>query len=414
MVMAIAIAGCKKNEQHTAPVLTTSAATSITASSAVIGVTISSNGGSTVTKSGVCWAIHKSPTLSDSFTTDGSANGAFSSTLRDLNANTTYYACAYAINSTGTAYGNVDSFSTMAGLATITTAAVTNIVPLYAHSGGTITNNGGTPVTARGIVWGTSAHPTISNFKTSDSSGIGSFQDSMTNLASQTTYYVRAYATNSAGTAYGNEISFTAATANTVTDYDGNVYPYVTLGSQSWMAANLRTTHYQNGDPIDNGTGATYSWSTSTSGAFTYPNGDSTNNSTMGKLYNVFAAADARNACPMGWHVPSDAEWQTLEFYEGMTAADTGTSNTGARGTIGAKFLAGGTSGLNLPNAGILSPATAKFYYFNARGYYLTSTLAVAAYHSYWYRAFNTVSGNPGPIYRQYANYTMSVRCIKN
>jgi len=413
-MLIIALVGCKKDQKQTVAAVTTSSATSVTSTSAIVGGTITNSGGSTITKSGVCWATHIGPTLSDSFTTNGSTIGAFSVTLSNLNANTTYYVCAYAINSIGAAYGNVDSFSTSSGLATISTTAVTNIVPLTAHSGGTITNSGGSTVTGRGIVWSRSPHPTTANFKTSDSTGVGAFQDSMTDLASQTTYYVRAYATNAAGTAYGNEIGFTAASANTVLDYDGNVYPYVVLGTQSWMAENLKTTHYQNGDPIDNGSISGYNWATTTSGAFTYPSGDSNNNAVMGKLYNVFAVADARNACPMGWHVPSDAEWQTLEFYEGMTAADTGSTNTGPRGTIGAKFLVGGSTGLNLPNGGILSPTSGKFFYFNARGYYLTATLAVAASNTYFYRAFNTVSGNPGPIYRQYATYAMSVRCIKN
>lgn len=412
-LFVIASIGCKKTENKSVAVLKTTAATGITSTSAITGGTITSNGGSTITKSGVCWATHINPSLSDSITTDGSTTGTFSSALNALNANTTYYVRAYAINATGTGYGNLDSFITQKGLATVSTSAVTNIVPLTARSGGTITNDGGSPITARGIVWSTSPHPTLANFKTTDSVGTGTFTDSLTNLASQTLYYVRAYATNNTGTAYGNELSFSAATANTITDIDGNVYPYVQLGTQAWMAANLRTTHYQNGDPITNGL-TNFAWKTSTVGAYTYPNGDSNNNAKLGKLYNSFAVADSRNACPMGWHVPTDAEWQTLEFYEGMTPADTGTYNTGGRGTVGAKFLVGGSSGLNLTNAGIFFSGNGNYYYFNTQGWYYSSTIANPAFGAYYYRAFNTVSGNSGPIARNSASYIMSVRCIKN
>jgi uncharacterized protein (TIGR02145 family) len=408
---------CKKDNKATVPVLTTTAPTGVTATSAATGGDITSTGGSTISQSGICWAFQDNPTVGDSLISSGqTGTGVFTVSMTNLNANTTYYVRAFAINNLGTAYGIIDSFTTSPGLATVVTTAVSNIVPLTAYSGGSVTNNGGSSVTARGICWSTSANPTISNLKTSDSTGIGSFTDSLTDLASQTVYYVRAYATNSSGTAYGNQITFTSSSANTVTDIDGNVYPYVVLGTQSWMTMNLRTSHFQNGDAITDGL-TNYMWATSTTGAFTYPNGDSTTNAQFGKLYDAYAVNDSRNACPVGWHIPTDAEWQTLEFYEGMTPADTGTTNSGPRGTIGATLLVGGVSGLNLNDAGLLFPGNGAYYYFDMQGYYYSSTPAYNSSNQYlgnYFRAFNTVSGDPGPIDRNYVDYGMSVRCIEN
>lgn len=99
------------------------------------------------------------------------------------------------------------------GIPSVTTAAVTNITYNSATSGGTVTAAGGAPVTARGVCWSTNPAPTINDPHTIDGSGLGTFVSQITGLQPVTTYYVRAYATNSYGTAYGNEVSFTTATA---------------------------------------------------------------------------------------------------------------------------------------------------------------------------------------------------------
>ncbi|MFC2157746.1 SBBP repeat-containing protein [Acidobacteriota bacterium] len=94
---------------------------------------------------------------------------------------------------------------------TVTTAAVSNITTTSASSGGNVTSSGGTPVTSRGVCWSTSVNPTTADSKTSDGTGTGTFTSSITGLSPGITYYVRAYATNSGGTSYGNEVSFTTA-----------------------------------------------------------------------------------------------------------------------------------------------------------------------------------------------------------
>ena len=106
--------------------------------------------------------------------------------------------------------------------ATLTTANATNVTTALATLGGNITNNGSSSVNQRGVCYGTSTSPTTANSTTNDGSGTGSFSSNLTGLTAGTTYYVRAYAINSAGTAYGNEVSFT--TTNLGTYPTGSVF----------------------------------------------------------------------------------------------------------------------------------------------------------------------------------------------
>ncbi|MGA3014224.1 MAG: T9SS type A sorting domain-containing protein, partial [Bacteroidales bacterium] len=131
--------------------------------------------------------------------------------ITGLTANTLYYIRAYATNANGTAYGNQRSFTTLQNstLATVTTDTVTAITQITATSGGNVTSDGGATVTGRGVCWNISQNPTISNSYTTDGSGTGKFTSYITDLKSNTLYYVRAYATNINGTAYGNQQNFT-------------------------------------------------------------------------------------------------------------------------------------------------------------------------------------------------------------
>jgi uncharacterized protein (TIGR02145 family) len=113
-------------------------------------------------------------------------------------------------------------------------------------------------------------------------------------------------------------VSFPSITPGSgVIDIDGNTYSTQIIGYQEWMNKNLKTTRYCNGDPIPNITNNAQ-WSGLTSGAWSYYNNSNSNNSIYGKLYNWYAAADSRNLCPCGWHVPTDAEWTILTNYLGF------------------------------------------------------------------------------------------------
>ena len=198
---------------------------------------------------------------------------------------------------------------------------------------GEVLSHGASQVTVCGFCWSTSQNPTINSNHTTETGGLGNFTATITGLAPNTTYYVRAYATNSQGTAYGNELSFTTANsavdgdpcpgAATVTDIDNNTYNTVKIGNQCWMKENLRTTRYANGTSIPLGT------STSTITSYRYnPNNNANNVPTYGYLYNwpaVMHGASSSSAnpsgvqgiCPNGWHVPSNAEWTQLTNYVG-------------------------------------------------------------------------------------------------
>lgn len=197
--------------------VTTNNITNITQTGATCGGIVTDDNGSPVTARGVCWSASHFPTVSLSTkTTDGSGIGSFTSQITSLVGNTTYYVRAYATNAIGTSYGSEKSFVTTANLPTVTTTSISNITNNSAESGGNVTSSGGASVTARGVCWSTTTNPTISNNKTSNGSGTGSFTSVITGLANATTYYVRAYATNSSGTGYGNQLSFTSLTVPTV------------------------------------------------------------------------------------------------------------------------------------------------------------------------------------------------------
>jgi len=189
--------------------LTTTAITNITATTATSGGNITNNGGFAITARGVCWSTSTHPEITNAHTTDGSGSGSFTSSLTGLEVNTTYYVRAYATNEIGTSYGNEHNFTTKDGIPTLTTAEITDITATTAKSGGNITDDGGLDITARGVCWSTSTNPTIADAHTTDGTGTGSFTSSLTGLEVNTTYYVRAYATNETGTSYGNEQNFT-------------------------------------------------------------------------------------------------------------------------------------------------------------------------------------------------------------
>ena len=138
-----------------------------------------------------------------------------------------------------TAEGDITIYVDKSLAPSVTTAEVTNITETSATSGGNVTDDGGAEITARGVVWNTSQQPTLTSNDgyTTDGPGIGSFTSIITGLNSDTQYYVRAYATNSQGTAYGDQVGFTTpTTTGTVTDIDGNEYQTVKIRDQWWMS----------------------------------------------------------------------------------------------------------------------------------------------------------------------------------
>jgi len=312
--ISILFSSCKKKDEAIAPTVTTTDVTEITQNTVKSGGTITSNGGAEIKSYGVCWSTNHNPTIDDNKTSQ--YTDLFIVTATGLTANTTYYLRAYATNSAGTGYGSEVSFTTLAAvLPVVKSVYPTSITQTTAQCGGDVTFDGGAPIT-RGVCWSTSENPTTANSKTSDGTGVGAFTSNLTGLIASTTYYVRAYATSIAGTAY-SDVMMVRTMQGTVTDIDGNSYKTVIIGTQEWMAENLKVTHYRNGDPITNITDNTQWINNRTQGAWCSYNNDAANKNTYGLLYNFYAIADSRGICPTGWHVPSDAEWDILINYLG-------------------------------------------------------------------------------------------------
>ena len=203
----------------TNPSVSTVEITNISINTAGAGGVVLTDGGGTVSARGVCWSTNQNPTISSSHTLDGSGVGSFTSSLTGLSSNTTYYVRAYATNETGTAYGNQVTFTTNQDIVapSVTTNDVSNITTSTATCGGNVTSSGNGTVIARGVCWSASQNPTINDNHTNDGNGLGSFISNITELSANTTYYVRAYATNEIGTNYGEQVSFTTETLNVPT-----------------------------------------------------------------------------------------------------------------------------------------------------------------------------------------------------
>jgi uncharacterized protein (TIGR02145 family) len=310
------LSGCKK--QDALPTVTTNEVTDFGLDYAVLGGEVISNGGSYVTAEGVCWSTQENPTLSFlNYYSRGTGKGGFSFRVVPLYPGTIYFIRAYATNNAGTAYGNQVTLKTLGDHSPlVNTEIVTGVSATSAISRSNI-NSDGMAERARGVCWSTSHNPTISNNITIDGAGVGSFTSNITGLIPNTPYYLRAYATNSVGISYGNEISFATEQPSgpTVTDIDGNVYHTVTIGSQVWMVENLRTTHFRNGDPILTSTEDSGMPGPNTYKCYWDYNRDANNSAIYGRLYGRDAASDKRNIAPEGWHVPSVVEWTTLFDY---------------------------------------------------------------------------------------------------
>ncbi|MBS4013618.1 MAG: hypothetical protein KGZ97_07640 [Bacteroidetes bacterium] len=324
----------------TTPTVNSYEVTSITSSSAMCGGSISSNGGATVTARGVVWNITENPTIVDNLgkTTNGTGTGNFTSNITGLTHVTTYYVRAYATNSVGTSYGVQREFTTLAIIPTLTTNEVTNITNTSATSGGNITYDGGATVIDRGVVWGNTINPTIDNNLgiTNNGNGPGSFNSSITGLTNASTYYVRAYATNNAGTGYGVQQIFTTLNLNLE-----EVFNPAT--GKIWMDRNLGASRVAESSNDTEASGDLYQWGRATDGHEKRFSGStsSLSNSNNPGHGNFILSPDSpfdwispqndnlwqgesgqNNPCPTGFRLPTIAEWEAERLSWNTNNAD--------------------------------------------------------------------------------------------
>ncbi|HLN19499.1 MAG TPA: fibrobacter succinogenes major paralogous domain-containing protein [Bacteroidales bacterium] len=386
-------------------VSTNSNAGSITSSSVTLGGVIVSDGGASITTSGICWSTSASPTVTNSKTVDGQLSGSFTGLATSLLPCTIYHFRAYAVNSEGVGYGEDRTFTTGQITAIVNTISISNISPYSAVTGGNVSGDCSAAVTARGVCYSLNNNPTISDQKTTDGSGAGVYSSSITGLNGNTTYYVRAYAVNNAGVSYGAVLSFTTLDpAAYVTDADGNSYNTVTIGTQVWMKENLRTRKYRDNTNIPEIT-VSADWNALTSPGYCwYANNKSVYGDTYGALYNWYTVNTGK-LCPTGWHVPNDSEWGTLISFVGGSAVagtalkESGTvhwsSSNASTNSVGFTALPGG---IRYPNG--------TFDFLREYGYWWSASSSNSNYMGAAETKVNSLWNS--------SSHGFSVRCIKD
>lgn len=183
--------------------------TSITVGTAQLSTQITFDGNSTITKRGFCYGTSPNPTTSDNIITVTGTTGDLTGKITGLSNGVRYYVRAFATNAIGTHYSEQTSFTTLSGLADVTTSAVTDIMAESVTFNGSIPSANGGTITSRGFCYSTSENPTINNNKATVTGATGQMTKSVANLEENTKYYVRAFATTSFGTTYGQQITFT-------------------------------------------------------------------------------------------------------------------------------------------------------------------------------------------------------------
>jgi hypothetical protein len=210
---------CTKNEPEKGSsnkiIITTASATSISSDSAIIGGTISNNGGESISERGICYGKQQNPTIRDNKISSGSGLGTYVNKIVGLQSNTTYYVRTYCLSSQGEVYGNEITFKTLAAKPKITVLAASNITNESAFSGATVLSDGGSPITEKGLcISSIKAQPLRTDTFIAAGTGSSSFAISIPNLLGGKRYYVRAYAKNLQGESYSdNTIQFTTAPA---------------------------------------------------------------------------------------------------------------------------------------------------------------------------------------------------------
>jgi uncharacterized protein (TIGR02145 family) len=408
ILLFILFCSCVK-EKTTLPILTTTAVTNITETTAQSGGNITDDGNDVILSRGIVWSNIPQPTLelNTGYAIEGSGLGIFIVDISGLEGNTNYYVRAFASNKEGTAYGNQQAFLTLLmEKASVFTAAPKDITTSSAIVGGNITDDGGSPVFERGVYWSTYKNPEVMGTKLQIGSGTGSFSYQMLDLSVSQTYYIKAFAINNKGETLGDEISFTTQ----VIDVDGNIYNAVTIGTQVWMIENLKVTHYRNGDPVSNIIDNKEWMNISSTGAYCDYNNFSGNGITYGKLYTWYTISDSRNIAPVGWHVPTDEEWATLTTYLGGLTVAAG------------KLKESGTTHWNSPNTGATNESGFKALPGGQR--HADGTFSSIENSGYWWTSTETSSNGIGRRLDYDADYVhkiyslrwegYSIRCIKD
>lgn len=302
-----------------------------------------------------------------------------------------------------------------ATLPVLSTAEVSEVTLNSATSGGDITSDGGEDIIVRGVCWNTTGDPSITDSKTTDGKGSGAFTSSIAGLQKGSVYYVSAYATNSVGTAYGESFMFSTQ----IDDIEGNYYNTTPIGTQVWMAENLKSTRYNDDTQIPNVT-ADAAWIVLTTPAYCWANNnEATYKPLYGAIYNWYAVATGK-LCPTGWHVPSDADFSTMEISLGLTTAQAGALEW--RGTDQGKQLKSATGWNAGENGSNTSGFTALPSGYRAYATGISEGIGLITY--FWSATeqdaagalYRRLDGTNDAVYRggTFKRAGKSIRCVKD
>ncbi|MCF8299016.1 MAG: fibrobacter succinogenes major paralogous domain-containing protein [Saprospiraceae bacterium] len=296
----------------------------------------------------------------------------------------------------------------------VTTIAVSEITPTLANCGGIITSDGELAIQAKGVCWSTDSTPLITDNKTTDGVGSEKFSSAISGLNPNTIYYIRAYATNTLGTAYGSVISFITKQekGTKVYDIDSNIYYCDTIGTQVWLIENLKTTRYNDGIAIPLVTGNTF-WSNQISDGYCwYYHDKSKYKNPYGALYN-WHTVNSGKLCPTGWHVPTDAEWTILtDYLGGESIAAIKLKESGTTHWIPSNIISTNESGFTALPGGYRD-TTGQFLDIGIRGGWWTSTEDSSNFYNAWNCRMEYINSKVNKSdYSKKIGF--SVRCIKD
>jgi hypothetical protein len=216
-----------KTSEYGLPTLTSVNVSNITGVGFTLSCNVTDGGETQVLERGFCYSItNSSPDINGQHVAAGSGLGSFTAGLTGLTPSTTYYVRAYAKNAFGISYSGMKLVNTTTGVPVVVTGDVSSITSNTALCAANVTSDGGFPLTVKGVCWSTSPNPTVNNSHTSNGTATGAYSGYMTGLTASTTYYVRAYATNSKGTTYGEQKNFTTTSSQSSTwlYYDDGTY----------------------------------------------------------------------------------------------------------------------------------------------------------------------------------------------
>lgn len=417
------------------PVINTKYVTGVSQFAASSGGIIIDDGNSEITSSGLVWSTSQMPAIDINEGISNNIYGLnnFSNTMQGLLPHTIYYVRAYVINSVGVAYGDEKSFQTLSlpSVPSVETIGTSSIGIITAKSGVNIINNFGYPIISAGIVWSSNPNPSLENNVgiTNDGAEIGVYESTLVGLLPSTQYYVRAYANNIGGVAYGEELTFITkeACADTLYDFrDSTTYNVIQIGNQCWMKENLR--YLPEVFPVNNNSATVPKYYVyDYSGTSVIAAKSTVNYSTFGVLYNWEAA---KFACPGAWHLSSHNDWVELERSicqsEDCEAEFTYEDVSGTFGEFEGSMMIMDTSLWTISTiTNNEFVGVSEFDALPAGWKYLTSSYSsIGTYTQFWLSTnYNTsyalaryLSNTNTTINRAYRNkeYANSVRCVKD